>query len=653
MRPSVRARAPKNLSGPSSGGCPRRIPKGWAADVVRRTCWDDDAMAHVACGDAFAMPKFHRITASFVPAQEAAATDGNRPRSQEDDLKADIADFEAQIAAQDDTPAKDALLAAIADRLAALAPPPQCRWTFIASTPDGSEPAPSAPVQAPCSEAVSFDVPYPHGGRLRVQADDGASVATDVVVEDIFILGLGDSFASGEGNPDVPVRFNDARQVIYGPSPDDDPLDGYPARVGDWERVGDEVFQAGRAHWLSRRCHRSLYGHQARAALQLAIEAPHRAVTFVGFACAGGEIIAGLFRSDVGTPWLPERPGAGQLSFASQAQCVGDGEARLPVPRLFATAFGLEGRLPELQQIVLPVCPKESARRFDLVFLSIGGNDVGFSSLVANAVLSSRSTLASMSGWMGRLRTAEETRAQFPDLALRYKALRRAFHSVLHLPHGEGDRVILTGYPPLTMRDERGRVCPDGTWGMDVYPAFEMSEARVAAAESVADDLNDLMRDAARAHGWTFVDAHRAAFVGRGVCDAAFGALSGSADDLRFPRFRDGVWAPYAPSRYQPYASRRRWVRNTERCLSDGALSRRSIAGEGRAGDGAAQLVPARARQHLLGCLPPDCRRPCRNRGRRCAGGPGRTCAIWRGWSDLGGRWQRTIRRGRELSLAG
>ncbi len=44
----------------------------------------------------------------------------------------------------------------------------------------------------------------------------GSQVAkADVKVRDILIAGMGDSFASGEGNPDLAVRFSRERSADY------------------------------------------------------------------------------------------------------------------------------------------------------------------------------------------------------------------------------------------------------------------------------------------------------------------------------------------------------------------------------------------------------------------------------------------------------
>ncbi len=69
------------------------------------------------------------------------------------------------------------------------------------------------------------------------------------------------------------------------------------------------------------------------------------------------------------------------------------------------------------------------------------------------------------------------------------------------------------------------------------------------------------MQDSARQHGWTFVDAHRAAFRGRGICAGQTEAPWTMADEMRIPRKVNGSWEPYNPSEWRAYASRQRWFR--------------------------------------------------------------------------------------------
>ena len=57
------------------------------------------------------------------------------------------------------------------------------------------------------------------------------------------------------------------------------------------------LWQRQSAYWFNAACHRSLYSYQTRAALQLAVQYPHIAVTYLPLACTGATIDAGLFGS--------------------------------------------------------------------------------------------------------------------------------------------------------------------------------------------------------------------------------------------------------------------------------------------------------------------------------------------------------------------
>jgi len=63
------------------------------------------------------------------------------------------------------------------------------------------------------------------------------------VVEDLFIVALGDSFASGESNPDKPVQFSASREMVYDPTLVRDqvaartPAKGAMCRTMGWPRA--------------------------------------------------------------------------------------------------------------------------------------------------------------------------------------------------------------------------------------------------------------------------------------------------------------------------------------------------------------------------------------------------------------------------------
>ncbi|MGE3712680.1 MAG: hypothetical protein AB7G35_23795, partial [Hyphomicrobiaceae bacterium] len=370
-----------------------------------------------------------------------------------------------------------------------------------------------------CDKKVRLEVPYPAGAGVSVEIG-GRDVATmDIHVKDILIVGMGDSFASGEGNPDRPVRFSRERAADYarmGPSGSDlSALAGYPARIGNWHRIGDREFLRENARWLDQACHRSLYSHQLRAALQLSLEDPHRAVTFAGVACSGAEIGIGVFLRYKGNEWVPNPPEMSQISALAEAQCGGREAPLQDLPE----AYHMNGAVPELQGgLVLRKCDSEESRKIDLMMLSIGGNDVGFARLVANAVLSDSSNLKMLGGWFGQVQGAAQSLAALRTLDEHYKALNRALHNILHVPWKENDRVLLVAYPAMALLDDGRSVCPDGTAGMEVVPALKLSAKKAREGQQVAEQLNRVMRASAQSYGWTFVDKHRNQFIGRGIC---------------------------------------------------------------------------------------------------------------------------------------
>jgi lysophospholipase L1-like esterase len=96
-----------------------------------------------------------------------------------------------------------------------------------------------------------------------------AVVSTSVVVKDILIVSIGDSYASGEGNPVVPGYFGfESAQWAYSP---------------------DASMELQNAN-----AHRSTVAAPAQFALALQKSNPHEAVTFVSVANSGASIAQGL-----------------------------------------------------------------------------------------------------------------------------------------------------------------------------------------------------------------------------------------------------------------------------------------------------------------------------------------------------------------------
>ena len=486
----------------------RRHEAGWAETMYRKTCWAISRNRHVCPhkGD-YINPDRHQVVVTLVGMPE---------------------------------------------------PDVDCRWVTSELSGSSQRAGPESAVTRPCGEPMLFAAPYPSGLAVRVEVGGVAVASTEIKVTDIFVVGIGDSFGSGEGNPDVPVRFSPERTVAYGKAGSTGDLAGYPARVGSWKQVGDATFVDGNARWLDQACHRSLYSHQLRAALALAVEDPHRAVTFAGFACSGAEVTWGLFLRYKGNEWVPNPPDLSQISAVADAQCGTREAPKVDMPE----AYHMHGVIPELQGgLTLSKCPVEKARKIDLLLVSIGGNDIGFARLVANAVLSVVSLVRSLGVCFGHVHGNRVSQDLLTRLDQRYKALNRALHGILHVPWQESDRVILTAYPPFALLDDAGNMCRDGSAGMEVFSEFRITQKSALSSSWLADKLDQVMQTSAAAHGWGFVDAHRKTFVGRGLCAGHSNGLGPLVDDLRLPRRKDGVWQPYNPAHYEPYASRLRWFR--------------------------------------------------------------------------------------------
>jgi lysophospholipase L1-like esterase len=124
-----------------------------------------------------------------------------------------------------------------------------CRGPF-AWRLDGDPVTPAA--RGGCEFELTLPDTEPH--ELELEAAD-EEVTEPVQARDALVVSIGDSIASGEGNPD---RF--------GP------------------------------RWLEPRCHRSMRSGAAQAAIALERGDPHTSVTFVPLGCSGATIDTGLLR---------------------------------------------------------------------------------------------------------------------------------------------------------------------------------------------------------------------------------------------------------------------------------------------------------------------------------------------------------------------
>src|SRR5215469_7120709 len=96
----------------------------------------------------------------------------------------------------------------------------ECMWTW---QPKRGGPPGETRKQACHLKLVIRRVPFSldrsvSGVSVKVQLPNGTTLADpNVTVEDVFVVAMGDSFASGESNPDRPVTFSSSREMVYDP----------------------------------------------------------------------------------------------------------------------------------------------------------------------------------------------------------------------------------------------------------------------------------------------------------------------------------------------------------------------------------------------------------------------------------------------------
>ncbi|MFD2184120.1 hypothetical protein [Rhodoplanes azumiensis] len=453
----------------------------------------------------------------------------------------------------------------------AVDPAARCTWTF-----EDGDSLPRS-VTAPCAEPVNLRVVFgkPTIAVVDIVAPDAATsgqpprrATTEILVQDLLIAGLGDSIASGEGNPDRPVVLSDegfcfrrfgggGRNEFFRPGRQGFKGDkacesggGSAGSDGDraeWARLS--------ARWMSAPCHRSLYGYQLRAALALAVENPRIAVTFLPLACTGATIETGLF--------------AGQPS--RELNCGTSGSASCPRQ--------MPGQIAQLRDLLAKARKAHPQRGLDLVFLTVGANDVDFSGLVADVIIdaSAERTLFRRAGVIGSVEGAQ--RAIDTTLPTGFHRLRSALKPLLG---GSLDRLVYVsyGHPALA---PQGGACPTSRDGFDVHPAFGVDGDRLARiSQFVERGFFPRLKALATCTGgvacadptrdrMTFVDAHQPVFADHGFCarsaeDPPFDRDCFATDGTSFATSPvEGATAPLTcaarPADFRPYAPRARWIR--------------------------------------------------------------------------------------------
>jgi hypothetical protein len=523
----------------------------------------------------------------------------------------------------------------LAPEQVAAAGPGDCVWTWQARRAG----APPETHKQPCKDKqVIKRVPFSlnraqSGVSVKVQLPNGTELADpNVTVEDVFVVAMGDSFASGEGNPDRPVTFSAGREMVYDPvnfqrdsvatrslkpaetnygiasSSDFVNPKSLPKRLMEDEEKGlilkpnspefQAAFDRRSAQWLSADCHRSQYGYPFRVSIGLALENRHRAVTFVSLACSGSDIVEGLFsereaREQFSGP-------NGQKKVVAQLDQLGDlicrngaaGRTRAASYRLPVYSSGSTSISDQV--ITKQWCPPESRKRaIDVVLLSIGGNDVGFGPLVAYAMTESASDIAPIVGLVGHeLRFSPAVSAVYLRvLDRRMKAVKDALSDGFGV---DPSRVLQNAYEPIQF-DETGNVCGTlPTLGLDVHQKLRYSRERTQEVSGMVRELQGRLECISDAHrpncpaglatgagtGFKLITDHVGEFTKRGVCARDPQKVLADQVNMSVPRMSQaaGNFLPYSPAAVLPYAHHWRLVRNPNDAFLAGNTHREGIS---------------------------------------------------------------------------
>jgi lysophospholipase L1-like esterase len=432
-----------------------------------------------------------------------------------------------------------------------------CAWSFD----DGESPQQST---LDCAEPVNLRARYGRATVATAEVSSGPDapqrVTTEIRVRDIFIAGLGDSIASGEGNPDRPIALSDegfcfrsylgtAAAQYYRPS-----RAGYKGGRACEAPDTLQVWQRQSALWLNAACHRSLYSYQTRTALALAVQYPHIAVTYLPLACTGATIADGLFGAQRARECPPTK---------SASACQGT----------------VNAQLAELREAVSVAKRRQPDRQLDLILLSIGANDINFSGLVADVIVDTPTerVLFKRSGVLGSLDDSRAALAR--ELPQSFGRLRDALRPLV----GDLQRVVFVSYANPTLA-EVGLPCAGGRAGFDIHPSFNAQPQRLANVSGYVDNeflphlkalalcqSGVLCRDPG-ADRMTFVDAHQAAFANHGFCARAqndpefdrecFSPTGESFDPDLVTAANQPMLCGRNAGDYRAYLPRARWIRD-------------------------------------------------------------------------------------------
>lgn len=245
----------------------------------------------------------------------------------------------------------------------------------------------SGPYSTRGAEATVFLTEGHHRVTVQVEGRPETALTRTVDVQDHFIAVLGDSFGAGEGAPEK--RLNFVNDTILMRNPDThmalwaDPgmelppslykdLDGVYKETLNWGEMAKDMATYRRV-FENMRSHRSSYTHGSQLARDLELMDERSSVTFVNLAQSGATIGRGMLGTYNGI-------------IDTKTRGVG-GELLVPEMRCEHPLARGRGMCPQMLQLNRLL---NGQRTVDHIYMSIGGNDVGFANILGLLLIASR-----------------------------------------------------------------------------------------------------------------------------------------------------------------------------------------------------------------------------------------------------------------------
>jgi hypothetical protein len=448
-----------------------------------------------------------------------------------------------------------------------------CEWRIDGAVVD----------RKPCDkDASASNIRYDEPHTVSVQPAGGAAITNSLLLKDFLILSFGDSYSSGEGNPEQPIElvsysFNDYnRSSRIGPI-----VQHFPVRedMGTVQPFDRKFFGDLAASWTNTQCHRSLYSQHTKAALHYALEHPHLSVTYANYSCTGAQVYEGILNAWRGRDEMRDNSfdDAPQLVKALRDLCgQHDRYSNTDWTKDDPNDADFDSKVA-----VFPPCPTAPIKKIDAILLSIGGNDVGFAKMIVNsAVDAPRVFPKARSLIYGLWRKAEAPQTFATGLTLAnslipagYRVLSAQLTSKLSVAP---DKIVLSAYPDAST-DESGEICKLPNVGMDVHSILGMKNPKASLdLANFTKQFHQIMQTESHRQGWRFADQYLVetgapnSFTrdvegkGHGLC--ARGPAPSIEGQVGFPRPPETPgappfkWEPFSPVSWRAYSERNRWL---------------------------------------------------------------------------------------------